>query len=332
MRLKATVRSLIAPAALLVLGLAGASSPARADYNTFKTLYSFCPTSACATGWHPYGGVVSDKAGNLYGTTLGGGNPTSPSRSLYSSGGVVYMLTKANNFSETAIYSFCAVANCTDGLGPQGDPAVDAEGRVYVAAEAGGATANNSNGFGTVVQLTPNSGKTSWTPRVIHVFDEDQHSTDGHTPIGGLIFDSDGNLYGTTWQGGDNGNGTVFVLKPNHDGSVWTESILYSFCPKRNKQNICPDGSEPVATLAIDKKGNLYGTTQQGGASCPAGSCGTVFMVTPNKRKTEGTLTTLHRFCAGSKKTCDDEHGRAERPPSISNNPSHSIFLLRQDW
>jgi uncharacterized repeat protein (TIGR03803 family) len=96
---------------------------------------------------------------------------------------------------------------------------------------------------------------------------------DGALPDARLIFDQVGNLYSTTQRGGAHGGGTVFKLKPNADGS-WRESVLYSFCSLTN----CGDGEFPVAGLIFDQAGNLYGTTESGGAHGP----GTVFQLAPN--------------------------------------------------
>src|SRR5579872_1838700 len=87
---------------------------------------------------------------------------------------------------------------------------------------------------------------------------------DGANPVNGLILDTAGNLYGTTEQGGK--AGTIFELMPNGDGT-WSEKILYNFCANYNG-DICPDGNGPSAGLVFDSKGNLYGTTINGGVVC----------------------------------------------------------------
>jgi uncharacterized repeat protein (TIGR03803 family) len=122
--------------------------------------------------------------------------------------------------------------------------------------------------------------------KVLHRFTD---GNDGGTPTS-LIFDADGNLYGTAETGGTSGMGTVFKLTPNSDGS-WTESVLYSFCSLTN----CADGASPSGTLIFDAAGNLYGTTQLGGAS----GYGTVFELTP---KSDGSWTesVLHSFRGGA--------------------------------
>jgi len=136
----------------------------------------------------------------------------------------------------------------------------DAAGNLYSTTNLGG-----DYGYGTVFQLTPN-GDGGWTEKVLHSF----NGVDGTTPTSGSpIFDAEGNLYGTTNQGGDYGAGTVFQLTPNGDGS-WTESVLHSFDGA--------DGSLPIAGLIFDQAGNLYGTTTAGGDY----GGGTVFELTSN--------------------------------------------------
>ena len=122
--------------------------------------------------------------------------------------------------------------------------------------------------------------------------------TDGAKPYAGLIFDQEGNLYGTTEAGGDSnchsgkwGCGVVFKLSPNPDGS-WTESVLHRFAGK--------DGDNPRAGLIFDQGGSLYGTTQAGGnlTDCNGSGCGVAFKLIPNSNGT-WTETVLHRFTGG---------------------------------
>ena len=110
---------------------------------------------------------------------------------------------------------------------------------------------------------------------------------DGGAPYEGLVLDVTGNLYGTTTVGGTSGNGTVFKLAKNSDGS-WTESVLYSFASGT-------DGAAPWAALTFDPSGNLYGTTQGGGDS----SAGTIFQLVPNSDGT-WTETVLYSFTGGT--------------------------------
>jgi len=132
---------------------------------------------------------------------------------------------------------------------PYGGLISDSTGSLYGTTYYGGA-----NGLGSVFKLTKGAnGK--WTENVLHSF---KTGTDGNSPTSTLIFDTHGNLYGTTSAGGDaNGDGTVFKLSPA-SGGKWNESVVYRF---KND----PDGANPYYGLVLDKAGNLYGTTAIGG-------------------------------------------------------------------
>jgi len=176
------------------------------------------------------------------------------------------------------LYSFTGRA---DGDAPTGGLVRDAAGNLYGVTFNGGnqqaeQCQNGNNGCGVVFELT-NSGGT-WTETVIHTFNP---GTDGINPIGNLILDSAGNLYGTTEYGGTTctgffcGVGSVYELSPQ-GGGLWTETILYNF-------QAAGDGIYPEAGLIMDSAGNLYGTTGFGGnnAICNGLGCGTVFELTP---------------------------------------------------
>jgi len=126
-------------------------------------------------------------------------------------------------------------------------------------------------------------------------------SGDGSQPLGDLVLDRSGNLYGTTLGGGNSvcsGCGTVFQLSPNADGS-WTETVLYTFCS--NVVNFqCLDGTFPRAGLVLDGAGNLYGTTSDGGnQACTIGSCGVVFQLSPpSVPGGSWAETVLYNFCS----------------------------------
>jgi uncharacterized repeat protein (TIGR03803 family) len=119
----------------------------------------------------------------------------------------------------------------------------------------------------------------------LHSFD----NTDGAFILAGLIQATDGNFYGTAYEGGANcspdGCGTIFKITPG--GALTT---LHSFCSQSN----CTDGEYPEAGL-IQANGNFYGTTYEGGANCAPDGCGTIFKITSG-----GTLTTLYNFCSQS--------------------------------
>jgi uncharacterized repeat protein (TIGR03803 family) len=135
----------------------------------------------------------------------------------------------------------------------------------------------------------------SWTESVLYSFCSLTNCRDGADPAAGLIFDTAGNLYGTTAFGGATNSGTVFQLMFNQDGS-WTESVLYNFCSLTN----CADGSNPSAGLIFDAAGNLYGTAGTGGsgAGCHVnGGCGTTFELTASL---DGSWTekVLYNLCS----------------------------------
>jgi uncharacterized repeat protein (TIGR03803 family) len=228
---------------------------------SFTALYSFCSQTNCADGEVAHAGVIADASGNLYGTTLDGGA---------NGRGVVYKL--APDGSETVLYSFCQKANCADGGSPYTGVVMDKAGNLY------GATACSEPGcaYGLVFKLAPDGTET-----VLHAFKGGKK--DGADP-NDLIMDKSGNLYGTTELGGGTGCsgegcGTVFKITPKGK-----ESVLYAFCAQQN----CIDGAEPFARLLLDKVGNLYGTTVDGGST----GHGTVFELAPDR-----TETVLYSFC-----------------------------------
>jgi hypothetical protein len=192
---------------------------------------------------------------------------------------VVFQLTPDSTgtvWTETVLYSFCSQAGCADGKNPSAGLIMDASGNLYGTTNAGG---NTSTSGGTVFQLTPDSTGTAWTETVLHSFCSQTACGDGSFPTGDLIMDASGNLYGTTARGGGFGRqGLVFQLTPDSTGTVWTETVLYSFCRQTN----CADGAGPIAGLLMDASGNLYGTTNTGGNfnnKCAGQGCGTVFKI-----------------------------------------------------
>jgi uncharacterized repeat protein (TIGR03803 family) len=236
-----------------------------------SVLYSF--NGYPNDGQTPITSLIFDNAGHLYGTTDRGG--------AYAEG-TVFELSPGSNgvWIETILYDF---TGSTDGAGPGGSLILDSVGNLYGTTAHGGEV---DCGCGTIFELTPN-GKGTWTEAVLHSFTYD----DGAYPSGGLVFDSVGNLYGTTTTGpgfacADGGCGTVFRLTPGSDGT-WTQTMIYNF-------EGGPDGFQPAAGLVLDGAGNLYGTTEWGGGlgSC---SCGTVFELTP-RSKGKWTERVIHRF------------------------------------
>jgi uncharacterized repeat protein (TIGR03803 family) len=230
-------------------------------------IYSF---QGGADGGAPYAGLTVDKAGNLYGTTAGVNNQPdnvfelSPPAKL------------GGNWTETVLYTFGANGN-TDGFEPIGGVIFDSAGNLYGTTKFGGTGGPNcqfgGSGCGTVFELSPPSdGGTAWTETTLYSF---QNGTDGELPETGLILDAKGNLFGTTYLGGNQSCacGTVFELSPRAgEGGAWTETTLYRF----NGYLYGQDGQGPTG-LAFAPNGDLWGTAGGGGTL----NCGTIFRLVP---------------------------------------------------
>jgi uncharacterized repeat protein (TIGR03803 family) len=220
---------------------------------TESVLYNFTNGT---DGGYPYCTLVFDSAGNLYGTTLNGGNTAN---------GVVFELsppTSGNAWTEQVLHSF---DSATDGMSPRTGVIFDASGNLFGTTGTGGTT-----GHGTVFEVSPPPGGSgSWTESVVYNF---AFNTDGGFPgLSTLLRDSNGNLYGTTQVGGTPRNGVVFELSPPTQGNTnWTDTTLYSFTGT-------PDGGSPESGLIAGPNGSLIGTTEQGGIN----NQGTVYQVTP---------------------------------------------------
>jgi uncharacterized repeat protein (TIGR03803 family) len=228
---------------------------------TESVLYSFHVSGK--SGSIPLSGVIFDAAGNLYGTTLEGGDVTKCSGFGC---GTVFELTPEAGGGWTEKWRHNFGSNSKDGMFPMAGLISDAAGNLYGTTNRGGA-----HGQGTVFELTPKAGG-GWTEKVLYGFFVN-NGKDGAFPQAGLIFDTAGNLYGTTSGGGAHHQGTVFELTPKVGGG-WTERLLYSFFANHGK-----DGAFPQAGLILDAAGNLYGTTKGGGAYGFAK--GTVFELSP---------------------------------------------------
>lgn len=214
-------------------------------------------------GAHPQGRLLFDSAGvNLYGTTSAGGN-------LVSCGGVgcgvVFELSpqSGGSWAEQVLYFFTGGKN---GGIPYGGLTFDAVGNLYGTASTGGVVGSPTfcpGGCGVVFELTPAGGK--WGQTVLYAFKG--ASRDGATPQGDVIFDSAGNLYGTTSGIGRLARSNVFRLVPNSLG--WSEQVLYHFTGT--------DGSAPLSDIALGADSKVYGTTSLGGTS----NHGVVFELIP---------------------------------------------------
>jgi uncharacterized repeat protein (TIGR03803 family) len=179
--------------------------------------------------------------------------------------GAVVLFAGSAFAAERVIYNF---QGGNDGIGSN-DLIVDRAGNLYGTTFNGGGSA----GAGTVYQLSPPAQPgDAWTETILYSFSYTALDS-GIGPLAGLVMDSAGNLYGTTWLGGPQGAGVAFELSPPAvKGGAWTYSLLYAFGAGL---------SSPEARLAIDKAGNLYGTTVSGGTGGCAGGCGGVFKLAP---------------------------------------------------
>ena len=207
-------------------------------------------------GGYPFAGLVFDKDGNLYGTGGYGGDNGS---------GVVFELSpNGSDWTYSVLYSFGPYPGSGDGFGPNSILVFDNDHNIYGTTNEGG-VAGCFEGCGTVFELSPN-GSGGWAEKLIHTFP--RNSKDGELPTGGLTFDSDGNLYGTTQNGGTAGSGVLYKLSYSSSKNKWFETIVHQFVGGKN------GGSFPINVVLIaDEEGNFYGTTQGGGAK----SQGTVF-------------------------------------------------------
>jgi uncharacterized repeat protein (TIGR03803 family) len=248
-------------------------SPAGSGAWTETVLYNFKGDSV-NDGQYPAAPLVLDAQGNLYGTTHWGGAATNAQCDLGGGGcGVVFELSPngSGGWTEAVIHVF--ESGNGDGFYPEAGLVLDANGNLYGTTSAGGPnTCDGSIYCGTVFQLSPSSGGT-WTEMLLHIFS----SGEGFSPQAGLMFDTAGNLYGTTYNGGVHNAGTAFELSPNSSGG-WKETILHSFGNGH-------DGLAPDTALVIDASGNLYGAAPYGGSdvtgACASFGCGAVFEIMP---------------------------------------------------
>ena len=247
-------------------GVAFELSPTSAGW-VETVLYNFCEDT-CPQGSSPQSALILDSDGNLYGTTAGGGT--------YGSG-TVFELSPApgGGWIESVLYSFCAITNCADGKGPTASVIFGERGRLYGTTSDGGQNQCNGSGCGVVFELERSSNNNGpWSETVLYAF---TGGNDGGSPIAGLVSDSFGRLYGTTWLGGAQSVGVVFELTPV--SGAWNESVLHTFCSAAS----CSDGSNPWASLILGTDGSLYGTTIAGGKTslAAASGYGVVFRLTP---------------------------------------------------
>ncbi len=265
---------------------------------TETVLYTF---TNGVDGGSPYASLLLTPEGKLVGTTSAGGA---------SGHGTVFMLTPAGGkWHEAVLYSF---TGGSDGGDPRANVIADASGNLYGTTASGGNDACDVKGVGAgcgaVFELSHPNG--NWLESVLYTFTGT--NGDGINPVAALLFDSAGNLYGTTQFGGPgtclvqgvgSGCGIVFELSPADGG--WKETIIHSFDPANNE-----DGAEPIAPLIFDPAGDLLGTTRGGGQNTVRigavyGGDGTVFELSPSNGSWQESLLFLFnghdggRPCAG---------------------------------
>lgn len=254
-----------------------------------KILHVFsCQTSGQATSALDYQGKETgapyDGVSLLYGTTESGGVNGGTAYSLVPDGG---------NWKHTVVYEFCRNGNnnCPDGRWPQSDLIMDRSGSIYGMTSLGG-----SNDAGIIYQLHPGKGARHWRQTVLYNFCQVENCTDGSAPVGALVMNQKGDLFGTSNGPGDEGN--IFALRNERD--TWKEKTLHLF-----DAGNC-DGYNPEAGLLLDASGTMYGTTSIGG--CP-GDGGSVFSLKGKQ------YSTLYAFCSQS--GCAD--GDASLAPVIQD-------------
>lgn len=239
------------------------------------SLYNFCSQPNCTDGGQPLSALVLGANGNLYGTTTVGG--ANVGTCLGPGCGTVFEITPAGKL--TTVYSFCSLSNCTDGAVPEAGLVLASNGNFYGTTYVGGA-----NGRGTVFELTPGGKLTT-----LYSFCTQTNCADGSYPVTDIVQGGDGNLYGTTYDGGaivcpffNNTFGCGTIFRITLAGQLTT---LYNFGT---------DAGLLQAPVVQGRNSNFYGTGLNGGTSpiCTTYGCGNIFEMTP-----AGTLTTLYSFC-----------------------------------
>jgi uncharacterized repeat protein (TIGR03803 family) len=314
--------------ALGIVGLGGGTVFRMTPAGAITTLYTFCSQPNCSDGYiYPNGvgngSLMLASDGNFYGTTyFGGANPGPSNCAVGNCGGTVFRMTPGGSL--TTLYNFCAQANCTDGSQPVGLVQAN-DGNFYGATESGG-TSNQ----GTFFRISPSGNLTT-----LYSFCSQSNCTDGDEPMSAPIQGSDGNFYGTTYNGGTANYGTVFKITPTgtlttlYSGTgqndeyptgplvQGTDGNFYGTAVRGDVFKITPQGEltilsgtengYPYAGLIQASDGNFYGTFyvgDDGGVSesnsCDSYSgCGSLFQITPG-----GLLTALYGFC--SQANCSD--------------------------
>lgn len=296
-----------------LLAVAVFGAPASFGHNRQSSetvLYSFCDQSNCADGREPLSTVTLDGQGNIFGATvIGGGGPSDVCGS--SGCGTIFEIRQRHGFpSYHHVYSFCSQKNCTDGAAPIGALVRDVAGNLYGVTQGQG-----KYGWGTVFKITP-KGKLN----VLHAFCAKDSCSDGAEPSSfsvdltyagansGQLYDDVSPLYGTTRVGGNFNSGTIYKLEPT-DKAKWKYTVLYRFCSLAN----CADGAQPDGMIA-DDSGTLYGQTAS------VNGFGTVFKFSGS------TFSVLYTFCSQS--NCTD--GNKPRG-GVAVDKSGNVFGITQE-
>jgi hypothetical protein len=269
-------------------GVAYQLTPSQGGAWTFNVLYSFCATNLCSDGAGPFGELAIDAAGNLYGTTVGGGF----------AGGTVFELSPSHlqrgGWTENVLYYFCARGGqCLDGYYPEGGVSFDTFGNLMGTTPTGGQYGEGCgrDGCGTVFKLSPTSG--GWIYTLVNA----PVPGVGTTPTTGTVTDADGSVYGMFPQRGANGGGALFVVYPNGK---------HAAAPM-----VSIDGTNPLFPL-VPGNGVIYGTAAGSGFPLIPG---TIFQMTSSGRE-----SVLYRFCAQA--ACKDGY----TPYGLLRNSSGALF------
>lgn len=270
-------------------GAAGEPSGCGTVFKLSRTQYGWKTTilyafQGATDGAHPQAELIFDPSGNLYGTTGKGGNPN-PLCSASAGCGTVFELSPspAGVWNQTVLYVF---QGGRDGNFPFAGLTLDSSGNLYGTTELGGNTECEGFGCGTAFELSPTKG--GWKKSTIYTF----RQKNALFPVGTLILDRSGNLYGSSVYGGGRnkncllGCGTVFQLSPAAGHGAWKQTVLHVF-------HATSDGLIPFAGLVFDRRGNLFGTTSEAGSGF-----GAVFKLTHSNG--QWTEHILHYFGGGS--------------------------------
>jgi hypothetical protein len=252
-----------------------------------KVIHHFCTLADCHDGQFPDAGLMIDGEGNLYGTTVDGGDGAAPNGF-----GAAFELSPSTSggWVEKVLHRFCASEFCPDGAIPRGRLAFDKAGNLYSTVIGGGTKSE-----GLVYELK-HTATVPWPYTVLYDFCTLSGCSDGEAPTGGVVFNSAGDMFGTTYNGGAKGDGVVYELAES--SGKWEESVVHTFCSNKSAGGACLDGSNPWYDLVFDSSGAIYGVTQYGAT----GNGGVLYKLTHGS---EGwTESVLHGFCV--KAGCPD--------------------------